>query len=144
MRSFTISTDRIGPRRWCWVRIHDTVEDLRAAKTKLNPASADPTVDAETWACWQPTCYGKNEDGNPVWPSNGYAGLIRLAEGHITAEIVAHELVHAAAAIYRMNVAPSIRLGKDIGIREEDFAYIYGEVYASFETQWHSGRSARD
>jgi hypothetical protein len=138
MRSFTISTDYTSPRRWCWVRIHDTVEDLRAAKTKLNPVSADPTVDAETWACWQPTSYEVDEDSAKVWPSNGYAGLVRLAEGHITSEIVAHELVHAAAAIYRMNVAPSIRLGKDVGIREEEFAYICGELYSSFEEGWHA------
>lgn len=137
MRSFTISTDRIGPRRWCWVRIHPTVEHLREAKNRLNPASIDPDADVETFGCWQPTTYLRDDAGNVEWPTNGYAGLIRLAEGHLTAEIAAHELVHAACAIYRMNVKSDIRLGKDIGIREEDFAYVYGELYASFEAGFH-------
>lgn len=133
MRSFAISTGHVAPRRWCWVRIHDTVEDLRSAKARLNPAYADPEFDPLVFACWQPTSYLRSADGSVEWPSNGYAGLIRLAQGHVAAEIVAHELVHAALAVYRMNVKTDARFGRDVGLREEQFAYIYGELYADLE-----------
>lgn len=70
MKIFTIATDRVGPRRWCRVRIHPTAEALQAA---------------------------------------------------------------AYRQIYRMNVRTEIRLGRQCGSREEDLAYIYGELYGSFE-----------
>lgn len=77
MRRFLISTERIGPRRWCWAVIHPDLER------------------------------------------------------RVTSEIVAHELVHAAVAVYRMNVRGDVRLGEDCGEREEQLAYIYGELYGS-------------
>jgi hypothetical protein len=137
MRSFTISTDRIGPRRWCWVRIHDTVEDLRVSAHRNAPWH-----EREWWSecvgCFQPTAVRLDKaTGEPKEPANGYAGTLRLAEGWVTAEIVAHELIHAALCIYRMNVKPDVRLGQGCGKREEDLAYIYGELYGSFESQWH-------
>lgn len=66
-----------------------------------------------------------------------YAGVLRLAASAVTAEIVAHELVHAALTIYRMNVHPNVHLGIGCYRREEQFAYIYGELYASFEARFH-------
>jgi hypothetical protein len=53
-------------------------------------------------------------------------------------EIVAHELVHAAATIYRIAVAHTINLGAGRGKaheHEEDFAYIYGELAADMQSK---------
>lgn len=49
---------------------------------------------------------------------------------------MAHELVHAAVQVYRMNVARSVRLEADCGRREEQLAYIYGELFADFQERW--------
>lgn len=135
MRSFTISTDRIGPRRWCTVRIHDSLDDLRDAAHKLRPERGRTGWD-DCYGCFHPTYHYFNPDTRRRrYSVHGYAGLIRLANGHVTAEIVAHELVHAAVQIYRMNIHPDVRLGANCAGREESLAYIYGELFHSFETQ---------
>jgi hypothetical protein len=139
VKTFTIATDCVGPRRWCRVRIHPTVEELRVHAQRLNPRVAVDTTGGgwdECFGCFQPP--PRFMVGDPGWAPNGYAGTLRLADGHITSEIVAHELVHAAAQVYRMNVAGHINLGPSCRRREEDLAYIYGELYASFEDQWHA------
>lgn len=135
MRSLTISTDRIGPRRWCLVRVHDALDQLRDAAHRLRPERGREGWD-DCYGCFHPTWHWTNSDtGQREYSPNGYAGLIRLAEGHVNTEIVSHELVHAAAQIYRMNVHPYIRLGKQCADREESFAYIYGELFCDLITK---------
>lgn len=135
MRSFTISTDRVGLRRWCLVRIHDNVEDLRRAAHRLRPDTGIAWWD-ECYGCFHPTWHWFHPETKARrYSANGYAGLMRFAEDHVTSEIVAHELVHAAVQIYRMNVKTDMRLGSNCGAREEDFAYIYGELYADLEAK---------
>jgi hypothetical protein len=133
MRSFTISTtaDRVPPRRWFTVRIHPSVEDLRTAAARHRP-------DAEFG-----DCCGCVHPVYPPGPGNGYAGLIRLADEYATPEIVAHELLHAAVVVYRMNVRPDVRLGFGCHGREEQLAYIYGELFASFQDCWYAGEASR-
>jgi hypothetical protein len=140
MRSFRISTDRVGPRRWCWVRIHDTLDHMHRAAHRRSPWEPMEWWDG-CMACFQPTPWKLTEDDGKRWPASGYAGVLRLVDGEVTPEVVAHELVHAAATVYRMNVKPTVRLGDGhVGFhREEEFAYIYGELYASFESQWREG-----
>ena len=130
---FTISTDRVGPRRWVQVRIHPTLEHLYRAADRAAPTEGGEGVD---WAglgvsaCFQPIGFSDVVDGWPTWPRNGYAGILRFAEGLVTPEIVAHEVVHAACWIYRMNVKADMRLGKGCGTHEEQLAYITGELSA--------------
>ena len=133
VRSFRISTDRVGPRRWCWVRVHPDADHLRAAANRHRPGYGRDWWD-DCCGCFQPAPYPA--EGKPWSP---FAGTLRLSAPDMNPEITAHELVHAAATVYRMNVTPHVRLGDGhIGFhREEDFAYIYGELYASFEKGWH-------
>lgn len=142
MKTFTIATDRVGPRRWCRVRIHATVEEMRIHAQRLNPRVAVDVTGGgwdECFGCFQPVPHWTHTDtGEISYAANGYAGVLRLAQDHVTSEIVAHELVHAALQIYRMNVVPDIRLGGRCGPREESLAYIYGELYASFEERWRT------
>jgi hypothetical protein len=123
--SFTISTERIGPRRWCWVRVHPNAEHLRAAAQRLNSKASSGDWE-DTVGCFQ-----------PAWTDckTSYAGTLRLAEGWVTPEIVAHELVHAALTVYRINVHPDVRLGNGCRAREEDLAYIYGELSADMRAK---------
>lgn len=137
-RTFQIATDRIGPRRWCWVRIHPSVEHLQDAAHRLRPESGRAHWDG-CHGCFHPTPYWHHDKTGAIrYGANGFAGTLRLAEGRVTSEIVAHELVHAAAQVYRMNVTRDIRLGPGCRHREEALAYIYGELFASFEDQWHA------
>jgi hypothetical protein len=135
VRSFTIATDRIGPRRWCRVHIHDTVEQLRTAGYRTSPWHGRDWWDG-CMGCFQPSPV-RIDAVTGVARESSYAGILRLANGWVTAEIVAHELVHAALHVFRMNVHPNVHLGPGCRRREEQLAYIYGELYASFEARFH-------
>lgn len=128
-RSFTIATSgQTSPRRWWWVRIYPTVEQLRAAATRSSPGTdfgqAYGVCHTARWWTETGLRYGKR----------GYAGVIRLAQPHLTGEIVGHELLHAAVAVYRMTINPDVRVGRACGPREEALAYLFGELYSSFAT----------
>lgn len=135
MRRFTIAANRVGPRRWCRVHIHDTVKQLRAAAHRTSPWHGRGWWD-DCLGCFQPSPVRMDAVTGQV-RETAYAGVLRLAEERLTAEIVAHELVHAALAIYRMNVHPNVHLGNGCRRREEQLAYIYGQLYASFEAKFH-------
>jgi hypothetical protein len=131
--SFTISTDRVGCRRWWLVRVYDDVEAMRRAG-----AAYDPSVDfSQCYACCQAAVWRDDTGAIVRFGAYGYAGVIRFCSKMMTSEVVAHELVHAAVAVYRMNVVEDVRLGKNVGEREEQLAYIYGDLYASFEAAFH-------
>lgn len=133
--TFTIATTgRIVPRRWWQVRVHPDVEHLREAAHKLRPEHGRDHWNQCFGVC-HPVRFEENHHGQRKYPANGYAGLIRFATEFFTAEVVAHELVHAAAATYRMNVCRDVHLGADCGEHEEQFAYIYGELYNDLERQ---------
>lgn len=135
--SFRISTtDRIG-RRWWWVRLYHDVESLRRAA-----AAYAPGVDFSE-------CYGVcqaarwyDEAGAAHWGRGSFGGVIRYALPHLTGEIAAHELGHAALATYRGVVVLDPRFGRGIGEREEQLCYLFGELYASFEDGYHRLRTA--
>lgn len=132
-RTFTIATDRVGPRRWWLVRIHDSLDELRRAAARYHPgvdfSTCEGCCHAASWV---------DDGGRHVrYGKRGYAGVIRLADGRLTGEVVAHELLHAAVATYRMNVAADVRLGRGVGEREEQLAYIFGDLYAAFEQRFH-------
>jgi len=132
LRSFTISTTGDnGPRRWWWVRIHDTLPALRAAAM----AYSSTEQFSDCYACVQVKRWC-DPAGRYWYPDSGYCGVMRFAAGHIGGEIAAHELLHAALAIYRIDVDPDAQLGPDICEAEEQLAYLFGELYASFEHQF--------
>lgn len=134
MRTFRISTDRIGPRRWWIVRVHDTADQFEDAAHRHRPHHG-----RDWWTGCRGCCHPVTQrlivasDGTAqyVEPASGYAGVLRFIEDWLTPEVVTHELMHAALATYRMNVCSDVRLGTGCGDREESLAYIYGELYAS-------------
>lgn len=134
-RSFTIATTgRVPPRRWWWVRVYDTPDQLRAAAHRSVPGYGRAHW-SDTLGCCQPVPQRIriHRDGTeqPVEPANGYAGTIRLAATHLTPEVLAHETLHAAAAVYRMNVHHAVSLGNGCRRNEERLAYIHGELFAA-------------
>lgn len=138
VHSFRIGTSevRVPPVRWCWVRVHPTAQHMRAAAYRSAPHHGRD-FHAASLACFQPSPYRERfVDGKWEQRHSNYAGTMRLVGGDVTAEVVAHELVHAAVQVYRSNVKQRVVLGEDCGPREEQLAYIYGELFASFQEGW--------
>lgn len=128
--SFTIATTIGGTRRWWVVRIHPDVEHLRRAARRFT--RGDDFSEA-AGVCHAALWRDRRTREFLRYGENGYAGVIRLAPPYITGEVVAHELLHAAVATYRMNFTVDVHLGEEVDDREENLAYIYGELYADFE-----------
>ncbi len=139
MRAFRIATTgRIGRRVWWMVRLYDDVATLRAHASNYDPA-------ADFSECYGVCHHARYHDDNgSLRPGpKGYGGVIRYSLPHLTGEIAAHELAHAALATYRMVVADNPRFGTGIGFREEQLCYLFGELYASFEQGYHTELSRR-
>lgn len=138
--SFRIGTrgdERTGPARWIRVVVHPDVPDLHRLARRRSPWSPP---DPGCRGIFQPAVWRERYDPETKawvrrWPAS-YVGILRLARGWVTSEIVAHELMHAACAIYRASVCHRIRLEDDCGRREESLAYIYGQLFAGFQDVW--------
>ena len=123
-QSFTIRSQTAGI--WWTVRIHDSLDQMRATATRHRPRDND--LDNTMGLC-QPTNYWEDEDGLCPPPHN-YGGIIRYAADWLDDEVFLHEIVHAAAASYRHMGRLNVNLGRDCGRNEELFAHIYGELAA--------------
>ena len=141
---FRIETDYTPPLRWFDVRIYDTPEALRKVASRITPTDdysecvgtvqeITPMVPEDTVA--------ELQDLIPVellgFPDNGFAGVIRLCEEYLTPSVIAHEILHAAVVVFRMNIC---QLPKLEGLlsperpREEALAYAVGELSGQMET----------
>lgn len=129
--------------------VHEDLLSLRraAARYSWQPFSAF----SDAMACVQqvPERWEVSQSGpdvGPLYPRNGFAGIIRLSKDHLWPEVIHHEILHAAAVVYRLNVAKDIQLGTftDDTDAEENLAYIVGQLGADMDTKirkW-SGLSA--
>jgi len=124
-----------GPRRYFHIFIHDDLDDMRAAAKRYSGCSVD---DALAVCQPAPLRIRYDNDGEPVDVSDQHwGGIVRLVAGHITTEIVAHELTHAALVVYRMDINPDVRLGNGCRLREEHLAYITGDLIGAASTVLH-------
>jgi hypothetical protein len=134
------STDRHdewgGSKRYVRVIVHDTTDELRQAADRYRHGLYD-----YSWvgACFHsPADRERHVDGkwrrttDPHW-----GGIIRLSREYMNDEVVVHECVHAALAIYRMDVRSKVVLGSDCTDREETLAYITGDLTSAVATQLH-------
>lgn len=143
VETWNIASEHIT-RRWWQVKVYDTAEALRKAAHRYQPRHGRGYWGPETVGCCQQTTAwvenGKDasDPANFIWPPN-FAGVIRLVQTELWTEVIYHELLHAACAAYRMNVAARIDLGNAYGpegdlSREEDLAYIYGQLAADMDS----------
>lgn len=123
----TVDHDRWdGPKRYIRIVVHDTTDELRRAAVRYRGGD---WTDAGGGFHPADVVLVEGDDGSLVDASHPHwAGVLRLSREFLTAEVVAHECIHAAAAIYRMDVATVINLGNGCRRREETFAYIAGHV----------------
>lgn len=139
MKSFRIETDVRPPRRWLSVRVYDSVESLRIAAERYAGGPRGEFKNAVACVQGFRPRFLVGPDGSvsgaPDWPRNGFAGVVRFAAEQMWTETIHHELVHAAAVVYRMNVAQDIQLGDAFTdmTNEESFAYILGELGADMD-----------
>lgn len=125
----TVDHDRWdGPKRYIRIAIHDTTAELQRAATRYrggdfsNAGGAFHPADTVI-TTWPDGSWADTADRH-------WAGLLRLSRELLSTEVVTHECIHAAAAIYRMDVMTTINLGNGCRHREETFAYIAGHLTA--------------
>jgi hypothetical protein len=129
-RRFTVSLDHAhhlygGPRRYFRVAIYDDREAFQAAALQYNGVE----LEAECHGVCQPAPV--KEDGSD--PSH-FGGVIRFVASHLTPEVAAHEMVHAALVVYRMDINPDVRLGNGCRLREEHLAHIAGDLISQLDS----------
>lgn len=116
-----------GPKRYIRVIVHDTTAELQAAALHYRPF----TNWADVAGCFHPAPHRERENNGGKWvgitPPH-WAGVMRLSRETLNSEIVVHECVHVAVAIYRMDIKPNIILGYECRDREEMLAYIVGDI----------------
>lgn len=117
-----------GPKRYVRIIIHDNVDEFRTAADAYSPQSDF----SGATGCFHPAIWReKFNEEKKRWEFTGdkhYAGTIRLADEHITYNVLTHESVHAAAHIWRMDVTKAVHLGWNCARNEEWFAYIVGDL----------------
>ena len=135
------STDRHaewgGTRRYIRIVIHPDTPSLRKAATRYT--GGDFTNAA---GCFHPAPdrerYDEERDEWKQVTDPHWAGVLRLSRDSLHTEAVTHECVHAALAIYRMDVAVVPNLGNGCGPREETLAYIVGDLTHSVVNALHA------
>jgi hypothetical protein len=115
-----------GPKRYIRITVHDNLSEFRKAAQNYSPHEDF----VGSVGCFHPAPTRERYVGKR-WvdiTDEHWGGVMRLAKGWINLEVVAHESVHAAAAIWRRDVMPNLRLGEDCGPHEEMLAYMVGDI----------------
>jgi hypothetical protein len=142
---FRIRTDWTKPERWFWVRVYDTPDSLRRMANRVSEMRGGGGSEyGEALGCVQETVPWIPDDADPetqddlpvtelVWPEDGFAGVIRLCRDWLTPEILAHEILHAAVTVFRMNICQRPQLEGMLAVernQEEALAYTVGQLHA--------------
>lgn len=125
-----------GPKRWFNVFIHPTLDHFRSAANRYSGGAFDGAIGC----CHPAPVKAEYDEATDAWVDNSdphWAGVIRFVDGKLSTEVVAHEMVHAALVIYRMDVCTDVRLGNGCRGREETLAYITGDLIGAASTALH-------
>lgn len=123
---------------WLWVYVHPTLKKFIQAYKKYEKrefGQDNPTIEDVKGCCH---CYRRiriNEDKTEE--ASNEVGIIRLAFTNCTPLVIAHELVHGAMQIYREEFQHSATFGSNCGPKEENLAYIYGELFRDINIKLH-------
>ncbi|WP_066038669.1 hypothetical protein [Herbiconiux solani] len=110
-----LSTRRTGERRWVRVYVYDELNEMREASTRFNG--------------------NDNSDAAAVTQAYYSAGrvtlvIIRLWRGALSAEVVGHEVHHAATAIYGSTLPKKIRTDLILTHYNEVYAHLHSDLEA--------------
>ena len=134
MNKWTITTQITGKKRSVEVRLYNRAQDLKSAVTKYAKRWGDESTDGNFLAI----CHnfrGEYVDKNGELYEFPLTNIIRLSREHLTPAIVAHEFIHAVEHMFSIDYAD--KLYKE-GEPNEDFAYLYGELFGSFWPMVHN------
>ena len=99
-----------------YVHVYDTLAGMRAAADAFNGTDNEGALGVtQAWT---------DEDERAVFV------LVRLVEGHLTPEVVAHEMHHAATALYGAHVGDRISRRAHLTHGNEPFAHLFSDLYA--------------
>lgn len=113
-RLIRVSSRALGERVGVRVYVYDDVEHLRRDMESFNGSDPSGTI-----ACCQAWTWGSD-----------IRVLIRLAVGHLGTRVVAHEMHHAAAALYGAHVGARLTTGV-LTHWNEPFAHLFSDLLAS-------------
>lgn len=122
-RLIRISTRRTGARRWVRVYVYDDLEQMRVESTKFN-GNDNSEAAAVTQAY--------DNDGRITLV------VIRLWAGLLSAEVVGHEVNHAATAIYGSTLPETIRTIDLLNHYNEVFAHLHSDIEGKLVDKLHS------
>lgn len=115
-RRFRIGSSALGEREWVDVFLYETPDDLRAAGRNFNGTDHPYTIGL--------TNAYAGRDGRAGWV------LIRLCRGHLSAQVLTHEVHHAATALYGAYVGDRISRRAHLNHFNEPFAHLYSDLAA--------------
>ena len=114
-RLIRVSSRALGERRTLRCYVYPTLAEMIAAADRFNGGDH-----AGAWAVTQ------------AWTDDeGRARVVvlRLAETHLSAEVVAHELHHVAAALYGSIVDSDCSVRDHLHHANEPFAYLFSDLF---------------
>lgn len=127
---WTITTHHTGTPRDIDIYLYDRTRDLRAAATKWARTTARHAAPefSDTLAICHGFQYIKiNPDGTEE--EHPRAAIIRYSLEHLTTEVIAHELVHAAQHLYGLDCIPAGDQAADhFDAANETFAHLYSDL----------------
>lgn len=131
---------------WVWVLIYPNVHELRAAAAKYD---ADRGVVQQQKGGGAGGFHSRalglmHRSTGKIYAADGSVtlskkiGIMRLAEGHLSALIVSHEIVHAVLWAYRLKFNHA-NMGRMWGPlwREEFYAHMYGDTFSAMMVKLH-------
>lgn len=111
---------------WIWVLLYDNIDLLRVDAKKED---GEPFLDTLGVSHhYERIIY---EDGVEIGILDNI-GKIRLCTDYLGATVVAHEVLHSALWIYRLENNKTCDLGSECNDKEEKLCHIYGQLYACF------------
>lgn len=118
MKRVRVASSALGEREVVYVHVYPDLASMQAAAEAWHPDVPD-----------QSGAYGITQ---AVASDDGRAQLIvvRLAEGWLTPEIVAHEMHHAATALYGAHVGDRISRRAHLNHHNEPMAWLFSDLYS--------------
>lgn len=129
LKRFKIKAER--SKLFFWVYMYPDLETLRAEANAHNEmiGSSERFDHGVHGLVNSYERIGISEDPEIQETMHPNIGIVRLSARNATTEIVAHELIHAALWLYRKHYKRQAHFGVGCNDREEDFAYLHGELF---------------
>ena len=135
VRHWTITTHHTGKPRDVDVYLYDKNSHMRAAAARHSNSIEPRPGEYKNAAA---VCHGFqrvqiDEDGTET--DHPQAAIIRFSHEHLNAEVISHEVAHAAQHLYGIDMLNEGDLAVDhFTTSNEPFAYLAGDLFAAIWT----------